>query len=837
MDTAADRLRTWAASHPQRPALDDGDTVLTYAELDARVDAVAAALLDDLGTGGDRVAVRVATTDALMAASLGVARAGKVVVPIDPAAPVARADAILTEVQPALLLGDQDDLDDAAMCMSVVPVATYTTANPRPVDVATDPAAPSAILFTSGSTGVPKGIVVPGAWRQKIASWAGAQFEPGLRVGMLAVGSLGAADAALHAVVHAGGTVVPYDIRALGLAPMADWLRDHHVEGFYTVPTVLRLFLPTLGPDERFPELGLVLLTGEPVTWDDVAQLRAHLADSAEVRNLYAVTEAGLISVMTVTPDMPLGTGFLPAGRPVGDDRVFIVDPDGAPVAPGEAGEIVVEAESVGLGYWARPDLTRAVYTELADGRRRCHTGDAGTLSADGVLEPLGRLDHVVKVSGNRIDLGDVEAALRSIPGVTAAAVAPHTDADGSVRLAAFVVAGPDVTLPALRTGLARRVPGYMLPDRIERLDVLPTLSNGKVDRSALPAPSTARPDLSAAPVAPSHHLEQVLAEIWAEVMEYDEVGVHDDFFELGGDSMRAARIFTEVERRLDLVRPASLLLEAPTVATLAAVLAEDTGRRIVVPVRVEGTLPPLFAVHGGGGGVWFARGLAAHLDEDQPVYGLQPPIDPGTQLTERTMEELCARYLAEVRALRPRGPYLFFGYSLGAVMAFEMALQLQRAGEEVPVLAIGDARAPGGYAPSRPAAVRARARVQEVRTQSGARVLQRAGGIIVRGARFRARKRIALMRETAQERDARLVMQAYAPLAFDYAPRERFGGRVLLIRTAALEPADGGWGAHTAGVDVVPIPGGHGDIIDEPQLGYVGSAVRDAIRVTLAQV
>ncbi|WCO66784.1 AMP-binding protein [Iamia majanohamensis] len=851
--TPSERLRDLARTDPDRVAVVEGGVVTGYAELDRRVDALAATLVARLGPGRHRIALRLDGTGSVLVASMAVLRAGGVSVPVDPTAPPDRVRLVLDDVEPAVLLSDVVGDPDAGYGVPVLDPASDLPPAPAPVVPPEVPAdEPIAVLFTSGSTGVPKGIMVSPEQRRQVEALCRSSFPEGLRVGVLSVGTVGFTEALLQAILLTGGTIVAYDIRRLGLGPMPDWLDDERIEAMATVPTVLRFLLPTIDEGRTFPRLGIVVMAGEAPTWEDVAGLRRHLPAGAVVQNSYGTTETGSISTFDVGADDALGRGLLPAGRPVPGVEVEVVDEDGHAVATGRTGEVVVTGAGVGLGYWRRPDLTRSTWEDLGDGRRRCRTGDAGHLDADGVLHVEGRLDHVVKVSGHRVELGDVEAAVRAAPGVADGAVRPHTGPDGQVRLVAYVTAAPgtDVTHRSLRLALGRRLPPHMLPERTSVVAALPQLANGKVDRSALPDPATL-PEDGEATDRPEGEREGALLDLWQRVLGRTDIGRHDDFWEVGGDSMRAVRLFAEIERELGPARPVSLLLEAPTVAQLAIALAlpEDS---LLVPVQVDGTRPPLFVVHAGAGGVLFARDLSRHLGRDQPVYGIRAPDLVDGRPPDPSIPALATRYLGQVREVWPDGPHHLAGLSFGGLVAFEMALQLQHDGGAVGLLGIGDSLPPGvvGLGPDGPVTD-----PQQLVRGSGPRARHRAGALLAMGVRrgvpeaVRVARRAATRAATRRrrpwwERQGRarsdVVLQAYGRLTLDYRPTGRFEGQALVVRSTRRVPGppghDVGWAPHTTdGVEVLDLDAPHDRLFNDPHAAEVAAAFTRRMQVAVA--
>ncbi|NHC13589.1 non-ribosomal peptide synthetase [Motilibacter deserti] len=848
---ADEALRVVARAVPDRVAVDvtggQSPERTTYAELDALVGRLAQALVDELGPAPRPVAVRLQGPLAICVVTLGLERAGMPVVPVDPTAPLERVETILADVDAPILLSDVPGDAEAVSRRVEDPLAF--AAGPHPGACSSPAPAPdalAAVMFTSGSTGVPKGIVVTQAQRQAFARWVARfwRLPDGARVGMLSAGTVGFYEAVVRGVVMCGGTLHAYPVRRLGLGGLVPWLLAERIQAVPMVPTLLRALVPALPPGLVLADLKAVVLGAEAPTWEDVRMLRTVLPPDATVYNMYGTTETGTVAGLAVPGDEPLGEGRLPAGRAIDGCRIEIVDEDGAPLPAGERGEVTVVTAFGGTGYWNRPEQTRTVWRRRPDGTVACRTGDAGTLGADGVLQCHGRMDSVVKISGNRVDLGEIETALQQLDGVAAAAAVGRPDEAGTVRLEAFVApTGSTPLVPhVLRSRLARRLPAYMLSDTVVVLPELPRLPGGKVDRRGLPERSAARM-LEQPATAASTELEAALVAIWQDVLGLREVGVDDDFFDLGGDSLRAARAFSLMKQRLGYDRPISLLIEAPTVAGLADVLRSGVqGWEPLVPVRVGGGRPPLFLVHGGGGNVLFARRLAAGLPDDQPVYAFQAPTLHGGASDEQTLEELAARYVAEARRCFPDGPYLLFGYSLGGVIAYEMAVQLQQAGAAVRLLAMGDSDAPAGAPPAAavPLARRAADRLGELRALPPAQRLRRVARLTGNQARNVpvALRMRSLQRQWREQLDAVVdgspvdvefrtawSMQESGRLAAAYRPARRFAGSILMVRAAdsSYRDPEQAWAPFVTGqVRVASVDGRHENLLQGARIDEV---------------
>jgi acyl-coenzyme A synthetase/AMP-(fatty) acid ligase len=864
---AATALRQVARDDPDRVALEVGERRVSYAALNADVDALAQRLLDEHGTSHPVVGMRLKDPHAMTTATLAVQRAGMVAVPIDPTAPVDRVLAVLGEIDPIVLLSDIDG-DGDALPLRVEHPHRYVADAPAG-DVIADPGEIAAVVFTSGSTGIPKGIIMSTEQRKnaaRITREVATDYELGDRFGAITVGTVGFADGLVHSAITFGFTLVAYEIRDRGLSEFADWLLTERVSLITLVPTIWRFLAPELPADLIFPDLRMVTLAGETSTWEDVASMRRHLSSTAVVSNMFGLTEV-MISRFDIRSDMPIGTGPLPAGTPFPERTVMIVDPDGNPVPDGVSGEIVVDSRTSALGYWRQPDATARVFTELPDGRRRVRTGDGGRMLPDGTLEHLGRLDHVVKVAGNRIELGDVESALRSLPGVAHAAATTYTSANDEIRLVAFAVPAPGASLhPALlRSALARRLPSVMVPDAVHLLDEVPQLPGGKINRGALPDRAGVRPEDDHLASATTE-LERVLVDIWREVLGLSSVGIHDDFFALGGDSLRAARVFAEIERRLGLDRAVALILEAPTVSALASVLEHGSDSwQAVVPLQLTGSRPPLIVIHDGRGDVFYAQRLVPHLGPEQPVYGLLPPSPSIEDRRETSIEELATTYVERIRGLRPHGPYLFYGYSLGGTIALEMGRQLTVAGEDVLLVGLGDSIGPGhpGVLPPRRSelsrrrmlTLRAQQRTAAMKGMSGAQAL----GDILGVARRQLQRWVAFSLLTARRLWSRVsggapplaprapyerlaptnqaFFEWHAELGVNYVPATVIAGDVLLLRAVDYDTrSDRGWGPFVGGeLTTVDIVASHEQLHAPENTPGVGAALRQAIDRVLA--
>jgi thioesterase domain-containing protein/acyl carrier protein len=435
------------------------------------------------------------------------------------------------------------------------------------------------------------------------------------------------------------------------------------------------------------------------------AWFQRHGDTSPQLVNMYGITETTVH--VTHRPlsaaDASLSVSLI--GRPISDLSAYVVDRDVHPLRPaplGAVGELYIGGAGLARGYLNRPELTAERFVPDpfgAQGGRLYRTGDLVRLRPTGELEYVGRGDFQVKIRGFRIEPGEIEAALLGYSGVRQTLVLARKDAHGEPALVAYLVREPGGHAPSpaeLRGHLGAILPGYMVPSFFVELDALPLDSSGKVDRRALPNPEY-KEYRGAAYIAPRTELEHRLADLFARVLGVKRVGVEDDFFDLGGHSLQAVRLLREVETELGVKVPlASIFQGGATVAGMAAVI--DDSRRdekdsgLTVAVRSGGTAPVLFFVHPDEAAMLSLRHLPGLVDPDQRVVGLLPDRIGRRFDRGRGIEELAASMLPTIRATQPKGPYLVGGFSLGGLIAYEIAGQLQSAGEEVSWLGVIDA-------------------------------------------------------------------------------------------------------------------------------------------------
>ncbi|MFI6330166.1 amino acid adenylation domain-containing protein [Micromonospora chersina] len=691
----ADRV----AAHPEKVALATADGPVTYAELDVLSNRVAHHLRRR-GAGPERIVGLCAERSVdLVVGLLGILKAGAAYLPLDPRDPRRRLELLTADtgadlvlVQPAWrhLVPER-----AAVTLAAETFAAEPADAPAPAPDADNLA---CVLYTSGSTGRPKGTAL--THRAIVDSLVGQDFvHLGADETILHLSSVNW-DAALFEIfgplLH-GGTCALYPAEPITPAGIVGAVRRHGVTTAFLTTTLFNLAV-----EECLEELGAlrqVFFGGEAASAPHVRDLNArwpHL----RVVNGYGPVEATLIVTAQRVRDLPADAVSVPIGRPLHRATVLVLDEALRPAPVGVAGEIYLGGDSLARGYLGQPGLTadRFVPDPAGGGRRLYRTGDRGRWRADGTLDFGGRVDGQVKIRGRRIELGEIEAVLAARPDVGMAAVAARADRPGDARLVAYLVPVAGAALPGaaeLRRWLRERLPAYLVPTAFVPLAALPVTANGKLDRAALPTP-TGPAETDRPYVEPRTEAEATLAKLWAETLRLDRVGVHDDFFDLGGHSLAIVRL---AARACDLGLPVGVadILEHPTVAALAAAVGAREPAPAGTAVRRDGGVVvtlrdgdagqrPLWCVHPSGGSVAWYLPLAQALPAGRPVLGLQARgIDGGVDAD--TMTGLAEDYLRELRAHQPHGPYALLGWSMGGNIAQEMAIRLTEAGERVDVL------------------------------------------------------------------------------------------------------------------------------------------------------
>jgi len=685
---------------PDLPAAVFEDRLLTYCELNRAANRLARRLRQ-LGVGPESI-VAICTEGSLemVIGILGVLKAGGAYLPIDPSYPQDRIAFMILDAGVRIALTHKDTrafLDGLAPLIIELdePADDLLDSDGENLSPLAKSNNAAYVIYTSGSTGRPKGVLIDHRSVVSLVSCLKDRFSigPGSRVLQFASFSF---DVSVREVFESLLTGAALHLaRREDMAPgepLLRLLKERRITTVTLAPSVWAHL-----PDTDLPDLKTAIAGGEACPMAVVNRW----APSRDFFNAYGPTETTVAS--SVAQCFP---NIRPTiGPPLANTRYYVVDENLMPCVIGSIGELLIGGIGLARGYVGRPDLTAERFIpdpfSKVPGARVFRTGDSVRLLQNGDVDYLGRTDRQVKIRGFRIELGEIETVLMESEDVAAAAVSVFTGGTGSKRLIAYLVpADPSIPVPLekIRAFAASKLPHFMLPANFMFLEHIPLTPAGKVDVKALP-----HPDESAVRrlrIEPRTEVECILAEIWCELLKLDAVSLDDDFFELGGQSLAAARLFAKIEERLGKRLPLAAIFKAPTLRQLAErveLLSEqphedsDEWSPMVI-IRSTGRRPPLFLVHGLHGNVIRFKGLSVHLPEDQPIYAFQSRGLKENRAVETSIEEMAQTYMALLRKIQPHGPYYIGGFSAGGVVAYEMAQQLIRSGEQVAGLFLFDA-------------------------------------------------------------------------------------------------------------------------------------------------
>ncbi|MET9411990.1 amino acid adenylation domain-containing protein [Streptomyces sp. NPDC002935] len=677
----------------------------SYARLLAAVEETATALRTAGVAAGDRVAVMAERGAPLVAALLAVLDVDAAYVPLDPKLPVERLTYMAEDSRARLLISQTDlsdsrlpglpvlNLDDlGAGLLSAdadVDGGDENATAAAPSDPTDGPADLAYILYTSGSTGRPKGVAIPhhALTNLLLAMRDDTGFTASDSLLAVTTISFDIAGLELYMPLVAGGRVIVCDSgTAADGAALAARIDDSGATWMQATPTSWRMLRDAgWGGCPRLH----VLCGGEELPLD-LAEFLAGRVTS--LRNVYGPTETTVWS----TAGLVEPSSGIDIGAPLANTQLYVLDPQGRGVEPGFPGELWIGGDGLALGYWDRPELTAERFVTglpAAPSRRLYRTGDRARWTSDGRLLHHGRLDNQIKLRGYRIELSEVEAVLGAVDGVSTAVVVVRDD-----RLVAYLVAEPGAELRTadVKSAAAVSLPPYMVPGIVMVLDELPLTANKKIDRGRLPEPVLAS---DAGFEKPRDATEITLARMWTEILGISQVGIRDNFFDVGGHSLLAVRLSSAIRAEWDVEVPISVMLRQGTIAELAAIVrsgGQETSRAPLVTLR-EGDPEqrPVFLFHPFGGTVFCYVELTRHLPPGRPVLAIEAPGIQNEGEAEISVEAMATRYIDYLREVQPAGPYALGGWCFGGVIGYEVAGQLRAAGEEIEFLFGIDSRAP----------------------------------------------------------------------------------------------------------------------------------------------
>jgi amino acid adenylation domain-containing protein len=828
--TVPELFQAQAARMPDAAAVVCQDARLSYAQLNKQANRLARLLLAH-GAGPERaVAVMMDRSAGLVVALLAVLKTGAAYLPVHPGMPPERVAWMFADAGVGVLLADRDGDQPGGVARLVIGDGGRLPGDAADLAVGCHPDQLAYVMYTSGSTGVPKGVAV--RHRDVVALACDPAWARGAdrRVLMHSPPAFDASTYELWVPLLAGGLVVVEQ----GESEVDSLRRLIDREGVSAVFLTTALFnLVAAEQPQALAGVRMVLTGGEAAS---SAGMRRVLESCPQtiLGHVYGPTETTTFATCSFLNGPEEVGDPPPIGRPVANTRVFVLDERLCPVPPGLAGELYIAGAGLARGYLGRAALTGERFIACpfgAGGERMYRTGDLVKWTADGQLIFAGRADQQVKIRGFRIEPAEVEAVLADHPQVREAVVVVWEQAPGDRRLAAYVVPAADSRgegglAETVADYAARRLPEYMVPTTVTLLEKLPLNANRKVDRTALPAP--AAPE-TANRASWAIQLEQTLCETFAEVLGLDQVGIDDEFFRLGGHSLLAMRLVERLRTRGVSISVRDLVA-APTVRGVMDRLSLSSVKdalNVLLPIRTNGTGPILFCMHPGAGLSWGYMPLARHVPEDFRLYALQARALDGRSEFPRSIRDMAADYIEQMKTVQPAGPYHLLGYSLGGVVAHEIAVQLQGQGEHVANLIIGDAYPPRRITEAagrdRPPGDAADKRDRKPPSEEDriARILELVGGEAGRVLGAISDEEMLLLANIF--RKSEIVMQAHE--------FRRFDGNMLLL-VAARDRKDGDsptalWTPYISGdIDEKFLPCSHGDLLTPGMLAEAWSCV-----------
>ena len=816
-----------AESNPASPALIDGSNTLTYGELDAAANRLAAHLAGHGVQPGALVAVRLERSAAQVIALLAVLKAGATYVPLDVQWPIERVQWILGSTRAALLVTDAAHALPGQAQVLVDGEREHQRIAAQPatrIALEVDETRPAYVIFTSGSTGTPKGVVIDHRGALNTIFDLNARLAVGADDRVLAISSftfdLSVFD--LFGLLAAGGAMVMCPPAATrDPARWASLIRHHRITLWNSVPALAEMLVE--GNREQpaaFASMRLVMMSGDWIPVTLPSRLRA-LMPHADQLSLGGATEASIWSILHPIGRLPPEAHSVPYGRPMANQELHVLDRHCRRCPVLVPGDLYIGGSGLAIGYWDDPTRTASSFIIAPDGSRLYRTGDQGRFLPSGDIEFLGRTDTQVKLNGFRIELGEVEAVARRYAGVRDSFAMIREDQPGQRQLVLYLVCeGPSPAATDVIAHCRRFLADYMLPSAVVGLHSLSLTDNGKVDRKSLPRPVT-----SGVQSQPLSADETRLAALWERLLGHRPDHPYRTFFECGGDSLAAIRLVEAMRREFSATLTIPQVFETPTLRDLAHFIAVTgplpsgknvpAARSMMVCLQPRGHRPPFFLI-----GEYFDIGR--YIVPEQPFYGLFLGAAIRVREPQLSFADIARRCLAEIRLIQPSGPLRLGGHCFGAVVAFEIAMQLEALGQQVEHLVMFDPPAPAGIAPP-PITTHDRLRyhVQRMFTAGPVGCLHHAG----RSVRN-------LYRQWQERRQGIYVERIFA----DFIPhRIGIAPTLILAREGYLRSIRGGdprlaWGGWCAGVDIMEATGDHVTFCRAPHVEYLAQRLSELL-------
>ncbi|MEH2377490.1 MAG: amino acid adenylation domain-containing protein [Nostoc sp.] len=878
-----------AKGTPNNIAVSFENQQLTYQELNQRANQLAH-YLQTLGVGsGVLVSLYIEPSLEMIVGLLGILKAGGTYVSIAPTSGQDGLAFILEDAQISLVLTQSSLVEKLSEHQAQVicldsdweVIALHTIEN---LEYYTTDQTLACVIYVSGSNGKPNGIAI--THRNLVThslaiseTWELIQSD---RLLLIASISCDTFIESLFPCWIAGATAILQSQKLQNSAAQFFPFIAQQQISIVNIPTSFWYELvkePSVSLQTLPAILRLVMVGGEKVSRNAYLTWVEKVGKRSRWLNAYGSLETTLTATVydpETATEASNTRSEIPIGRAIANTQIYILDRRSQPVPIGIAGEIYISSIGVAQGYFNRPDLTSEKFIpnpfSSESGAYLYKSGDLGRYLSDGNIEFLGRLDNQVKIRGFRIELAEIETILAQYPGVQKTVVITKEDVPRDKGLVAYLVPKEGETFGSeqLLSFLQQKLPEYMLPSAFVIVDSLPLNANGQVDRKALRALNPTNIEIKKTFATAENPLQLQLTEIWENVLGIHPIGIQDNFFDLGGNSLLAVRLFSQIEKIAGKNLALSILLQAPTIEQLANIIerercskpgvaatpTDDVKSETSIPwsslvaIQANGSKPPFFCVHGLGGEVLRFRELALHLGSDQPFYGLQPQGLDGKQLPYTRIEDMAAHYIQQIQTIQPHEPYLIGGYSSGGIIAYEMARQLVMQGKKVALLVLFDT-----YGSRNIASVP----LQKPASRHWKSLLAIASNYVIEPIKGNTQR----LKYQIKEILWRIVFQFYLtirrPLPYsnrkfmvEEASRQAlrkyvlqvYSGRATVFRTedglvVGQRQADPkmGWGKLAlGGVDIYDISGIHNSIFKEPHVRSVSEKIKACIDQIIAE-
>ncbi len=705
------RFEKQVEKYPRNLAVRTRQYTWNYQELNEHANALAHMILSQYGSSEARAALLFEQDAPMISGMLGALKAGKTYVSLDSSYPRERLVYMLHDSAPDIIITNTRNLALAEQVklegMRIINISALnpavSTENP---DIEFSPDRLAYILYTSGLTGQPKGVMqnhrnVLYFIRQYTNNL---HISPTDRLTLLSSCSFDAAVMDIYGALLNGASLHPFNFRDGEGNRFSPWLQEEGITIYHSTPTVYRFLMDTLEENEVLSNIRLVVSGGEAVFRSDFELYCRHFPDHCLFVNGFGPTESTLCLQYFLNKKSAVPRHSVPIGYPVEGTEVLLLNEQGK--LSDVFGEIAIKSRHVALGYWQRPEQSIQAFMNVDEDTRIYRTGDMGRLLMDGTIEYIGRKDFQVKIRGYRIETSEIERRLHEHPEVDEAVVVAIGELTQDKRLAAYVVSRPEVSLTPkdLMHFLSLTLPDYMIPVMYTFLNELPLTPTGKIDRRSLPAPQSNQLESALQYEIPRNMVERKLAQIWSEVLRVNPVGIHDNFFELGGNSLAAIRLISRIQKEMRIDLPLRNIFIHSTIAGISQHIGyeEKTHQfkyhdstewnwKYLVPIQANGNRRPLFLVAGAHANedefLRYLSNLIPHLGREQPVYGFKPRGLDGIEEPHETVEEMATAFVQELKVFQPEGPYIICGECVGGIVAYEMAQQLNAQGEQVELI------------------------------------------------------------------------------------------------------------------------------------------------------